>query len=432
MSKSDHLTVTVCILNWNGRAYLEACLNAVFAQSQSPERVILADNASTDDSVAFVREHYPQVEIRKNGGNLGFAAGNNAALRDLSTGMALLLNPDVVLSPDCLTVLSKAMAGDPAIGIAGCKLWYPDGITIQHGGGLITHPRAMPGHFGIREVDEGQCDEVRDVDYVIGAAMAIRRDVLQNIGLLDDGFFLFFEDTDLCARATEAGYRVTYLPAATGIHIESATAAKGSFTYLVRFHSGRWRYLLKHFAIGEIIDGALPEEAAWLERLGAEERRAAGLAYLITRRQLLEIWSAREREGAGAVSIEDRQTVGAGLATLQAAARQETQRPETIRRLTSSAVLWNDPPEMRLSFKTFVIRLLTLWDNIATRWHMRHYVARQIEFNQLAVEQIKRYEIESDEMLALLEEQIVGTIELQRRVQELQAQLSALRQESDR
>lgn len=429
MTDPTDLTTTIIILNWNGRPYLQACLDAVFGQERLPERIVLVDNASTDDSLVFVREYYPSVEVRESGGNIGFAAGNNIALSDLSTDIALLLNPDVLLSPDCLAVIVEAMAADPSIGIAGCKLWYPDGVTIQHGGGIVTHPRAMPGHFGLRELDEGQCDESRDVDYVIGAALAVRGEVLDRIGLLDEGFFLFFEDTDLCTRVARANYRVVYLPAATGIHIESVTVASGSFNYLVRFHISRWRYLLKHFAIEEILGPTFPEEADWLERLGLEERRAAGLAYLATRRQLFEILAARERDGASPFPVDAQPALETGLANLQAAARLNVHSPETIHHLTLAAALWQEPPVAKNSIRQYIAKLRTLWGNIATRWHMRYYVARQNEFNRLVVVRIKELELEPDQLLALLEEQIVITSEHQRRIQDLQARINELREE---
>ncbi len=157
--------------------------------------------------------------------------------------------------------------------------------------------------------------------YVIGAAAAVRRELLERIGLLDEGFFLYFEDADLCARAWRAGYRVVYCPAATGIHVESATAVKGSFAYLHRFHSGRWRYLLKHFSPGEIAGQSLSAEAAWLDGLGESERRAVSLAYLATLRQLPTIWAARERDGAEPPSAAEAVAIMAGLAALRDRAR---------------------------------------------------------------------------------------------------------------
>jgi len=177
------ITLSVIILNWNGRPYLEACLVSLEAQTFAPDRIILVDNGSSDGSVAFVRERFPQVIVRENGGNLGFAAGNNAALRDVTADVVVLLNPDVVLSPDALSALAEVMTADATIGIIGCKLWYPGGDLIQHAGGYITHPQALPRHYGIGERDEGQYEVARDVEYVIGAAAALRSSMIDRIGL---------------------------------------------------------------------------------------------------------------------------------------------------------------------------------------------------------------------------------------------------------
>ena len=136
-------TLAVIILNWNGRDYLEDCLAALMAQTRPAESITLVDNGSSDDSVAFVRARFPGVAIRENGGNVGFAAGNNAALRRLTADVAVLLNPDVILSPDCLAALVATLAADPTIGLAGGKLWYPDGASIQHAGCLLYTSRCV-------------------------------------------------------------------------------------------------------------------------------------------------------------------------------------------------------------------------------------------------------------------------------------------------
>ena len=421
------LTLSVIILNWNGRPYLEACLVAVEAQTVAPDRIILVDNGSSDGSVAFIRERFPQVIVRENGGNLGFAAGNNAALRDVTTGVVILLNPDVVLSPNTLAVLAEAMSADPTIGIIGCKLWYPGGELIQHAGGYVTHPQALPRHYGIGERDEGQYETARDVEYVIGAAAALRVAMLDRIGLMDEGFFLYFEDVDLCARARQAGYRVVYLPQATAIHIESATAVKGSFAYLQRFHAGRWRYLLKHFPAEEIAGPTLTAEADWLDRLAAAERRAVSLAYLMTMRHLPLIWVAREKEGAGSVSPDARAAVASGLASLRA---QATHFPaEQPARLSAAAELRERPFTSDVPvLGPLIARLRAAWNNVASRWYLGHLMIQQSEFNQLAVREIERYEIELHEQMVLLEEQVVQTAELQQQIEALEAGLTQLRQ----
>ena len=125
MNITNRPTVTVVILNWNGRSYLEACLSALMAQTYPIARVLLVDNDSSDDSVPFVRQAFPTVEVIANGGNVGFAAGNNVALRALmakaggpAADIALLLNPDVVLSPGYVAALAATLAADPTIAIA--------------------------------------------------------------------------------------------------------------------------------------------------------------------------------------------------------------------------------------------------------------------------------------------------------------------------
>ncbi len=417
---------TAIILNWNGRAYLESCLTALLAQEYPVERLVVVDNGSTDDSLTFLRQRFPAVPVLANGGNVGFAAGNNLALRDLTTDAALLLNPDVILSPGCLGALAGALATDPAVAIAGCKLWYPDGQTLQHGGGYITRPQAMPGHYGIGETDAGQHDAARDVDYVIGAAVAIRRTALAQIGPFDAGFFLYYEDADLCARARAAGYRVVYEPRATAVHVESAVAVRGSFSYFQRFHTGRWRYLLKHFSADELLAETVPAETAWLERIDASERRAVSLAYLATRHALAGI--RYSRDAADPLPTAAWEALAAALEQLGARARQRPEDAAALARLAEAAVVVERPFASHVPLLgPLIARFRTAWNNVASRWYVLHVVEQQNAFNQLAVRQLETYELELAEQLALLEEQVVEQEALRRRVAELAAQVAELR-----
>ena len=421
-----HLTFTAVILNWNGRAYLEACLAALLAQEYPIERVVLVDNGSTDDSVPFVRERFPTVTVLANGGNVGFAAGNNVALRELTTDCALLLNPDVVLSPGCVAALAATLAADPTIAIAGCKLWYPDGQTLQHAGGYITRPQAMPGHYGVGEPDVGQCDAQRDVEYVIGAAAAVRRSALERIGLFDEGYFLYYEDGDLCARARAAGYRVVYEPRATAVHVESAVAVRGSFSYFQRFHFGRWRYLLKQFSAAELLNETLPAEMEWLGRIDADERRAVALAYVATRHALPGIRHARG--AADPLPEETWAALDAALDALRERAREDAFDGAVLARLAAAATVVERPFASTVPLLgPLIARFRTAWNNVASRWYVHHVVEQQNTFNALAVRQLETYELELREQLALLEEQVVEQEELRRRVQELAAQVAALR-----
>lgn len=171
--------VTIIILTWNASRFLPACLKTLLTQDYPAFSLIIVDNDSTDDTVAVARSlqpptAFPAVQLIENRANLGFAGGNNVALRQIESPFVVLLNPDVELARNWLSELIAPMLSDPKIGVAGCKIYEPDGITLQHAGGYITRPQALSGHFGLGERDIGQHDEIRDAEYVMGAAMAIR------------------------------------------------------------------------------------------------------------------------------------------------------------------------------------------------------------------------------------------------------------------
>ena len=178
------MKASVIILTWNGLDYIAACLDAVLAQDYADFEIIVVDNASTDGTADFVAEHYPQVQLIRNERNLGFAAGNNIGMRAATGDVLALLNQDTEVRPGWLEALVE-MAVKPDVGIAGCKLLYPDG-TIQHAGGRIVDARGSARHIGRGEEDAGQYDAVQDVDFVTGAALALTRATLTRIGPLDE------------------------------------------------------------------------------------------------------------------------------------------------------------------------------------------------------------------------------------------------------
>lgn len=251
-------SVSLIVVNWNGSACIGDCLTSLLALDYPAFSVSVVDNASTDNSPDFVRERFPQVELIRSPHNLGYGGGANLALRACRADVAVVLNTDIIVPSDWLAQLIAPMVEDPNIGIAGCKLYYPEGRSIQHAGGYITAPQAWPGHYGLNAEDQGQHDTIRDVDYVIGAALAVRRSVLEQIGLFDEGYFLYYEDVDLCLRARRAGYRVVYIPAAWLTHLESATTVKGSTAYLEHFTRGRWRFILKNYDPTVILNESAP------------------------------------------------------------------------------------------------------------------------------------------------------------------------------
>lgn len=288
--------ISLYILTWNSCNFLQACLNTVFQQKYPHFSVTLLDNGSTDCTLELARKHFPHVLTVENRANLGFAAGNNVGLKLNRDPFVVLLNPDVELAPDCLSNLIEPMLADPTIGVAGCKVYEPGRVLLQHAGGYITYPQALSGHYGLNETDNGQHDQMRDADYVIGAAMAIRQDVIEAVGLLDEGYFLYYDDVDYCRRVRDAGYRVVYVPEAELVHMESSTTNKGSVFYYSHVHASRWRYMLKYYAARELLEDTVPSERAWLAERGHQERLGLQFAYTRAQRQLPYLWRKRIKQ----------------------------------------------------------------------------------------------------------------------------------------
>ena len=275
-------SVSLVVLNWNGRAQLERCLPSLEALDYPNYEIILVDNGSSDDSVAFVRERFPAIRIIENGENLGYPKGINVGLRAAEGEIIVPLNNDIVARPDFLRKLAAAMEADGQVGIAGCKIYFPDGRTLQHAGSTISYPLALTNHIGYGEVDRGQYDELREVDYVTGAAFAVKKEVLERIGYLEERFFLYFDDPDICLRAKKAGYKVIYVPDAVVIHYESSTNVVFSYFYYRHYHRSRMLFILKHYTAEQFVKDFFPAERERLRTVvqSSDELRALQRAYL--------------------------------------------------------------------------------------------------------------------------------------------------------
>ena len=218
--------LSVIIVNWNAAAYLPAALDALFAATAHLDvEVLLVDNASTDDSLALVRERYPQVAIIANESNRGFAAANNQGIRRARGRYILLLNPDTELPPQALTRFVSFMDAHPQVGAAGPRLQGPTG-KIQ--GGAAGHdpslsaifnfatflyrlfPHRFRGLWLTRSLYEGS--QPIDVDWVSGASMLLRREAIETAGLMNERYFMYSEDVELCRRMRAAGWRIACLP----------------------------------------------------------------------------------------------------------------------------------------------------------------------------------------------------------------------------
>lgn len=214
--------VAIIVLNWNRRADTMACLESLRALIYPDYEIVVVDNASSDGSAAAIRQQFPEVTLLENAANLGYAGGNNVGLRyalEQGADYAFLLNNDTVVDPGCLSALVAVAAADPAVGMAGPLIYYFDRPTvIWSAGGAIDWRRGTTRMIGLDEPDEGRWTEPRPVDFLTGCALLVKAETLRQIGLLDERFFAYYEDTEWGVRAVRAGYRLLLVPAAKVWH----------------------------------------------------------------------------------------------------------------------------------------------------------------------------------------------------------------------
>ena len=217
------------------------------------------DNASGDETAGVVRREFPEVRLVELEENVGFSAANNLVLRETSAEYVLVLNPDTRLCAGTLDTLLRLMDADPRIGIAGCRLLQEDGTPDHAARRSFPTPASALGHF-LRLGRSGRAPaaltayrapdvEEGPVDAVNGAFMLMRRAMLDEIGLFDEGYWMYMEDLDLCYRAARAGWITWYEPSVAAVHIKAGTSGHHRRLRLnYAFHYGMYRYYHTHLA----------------------------------------------------------------------------------------------------------------------------------------------------------------------------------------
>lgn len=197
--------VAVVIVSWNGCEHTLACLGAVLAGArEEPGIVVVVDNGSDDGSPGAVRARFPSVYVLETGRNLGFAAGNNVAfrlLKDDPPDYVWLLNNDARPDPGALRALVSLADADPGLGAVGSVLVGVDGAVEAWGSGSVSFRSGLPRHHRSPA-------EPGDIDYLVGASLLLRWSALAEVGFFDTRYFLYWEDTDLCFRLRNAGWRL--------------------------------------------------------------------------------------------------------------------------------------------------------------------------------------------------------------------------------
>jgi GT2 family glycosyltransferase len=253
--------LSVVIVNWNVRDLLRRCLESVLVHGDPGTEVIVVDNASTDGSVEMIRTEFPQVTLIANNDNLGFSGGNNQGIAAAHGRYVLLLNADTEVLGDAFSVLVQFMDAHSEVGLVGPQLLYPDGrvqSSRRHFPTLATlflestwleslaPPSLLNRYYVLDQPDAA----LLDVDWVVGAAMLIRREAIQQVGGLDKGFFMYSEELDWCRRIKAAGWRVVYQPAAQIIHHVGKSSEQAIPARHINFQRSKIRYAHKYHGHG--------------------------------------------------------------------------------------------------------------------------------------------------------------------------------------
>ena len=255
--------LSIVIVNWNVRDLLRHCLHSIFQlpSSNFQTEVIVVDSASSDGSVAMVEEEFPQVRLIANSENVGFTVGSNQGIAASRGRYVLLLNPDTEIVGDALATMVEYLDDQPQVGALGPQLLNPDG-SIQSSRrrfpSLATaflestilqqwfpHNRIARHYYMADQPD----DEVQEVDWVTGACLLTRREAIQNVGVLDEGFFMYSEELDWCRRAKERGWKVVYLPTARVIHHGGQSSEQVKSFQHIQFQRSKIRYFRKHHGL---------------------------------------------------------------------------------------------------------------------------------------------------------------------------------------
>ena len=256
------MKLSIIIVSWNVCELLEGCLRSIFSHPPSaPFEVIVVDNASLDDSVSMVHKKFPEVAVIENSGNPGFAAANNQGIKEARGEYMMLLNPDTLVHTDAFDIMIQELDAEPSVGACGPEILNPDG-SVQMGPGSLPTFRSLlysktifrktglfrKHYLELKKRDFDLNESERGfVNKLSGAAVMVRSEVFNQIGLLDESFFMYYEDTDLFYRTMQASWKPLYLPDAKITHIGGQSTRQFSVQKKLLLYQSLFIFLRKHF-----------------------------------------------------------------------------------------------------------------------------------------------------------------------------------------
>lgn len=245
------LKLSIVIICWNDRAVLEACLHSLYQDNSSTDfEVIISDNDSTDDSLSWLEENYPQARIVRNGANLGFSRGNNAGFAHVGESTyTLFLNPDTIFHPNNLDQWIPYADQHPEAGAFGCRVDNPDGTLQSSGYNFPTN--SIYFRMACRPTDI-RCLlplslDAREIDWQSGCCIMVRTKLFRELSGFDDRFFYHYEEVDLCLRIHQAGFKILFSPDIGITHLGGQSVGRSPTRFQIETYRSRYRYFYKHF-----------------------------------------------------------------------------------------------------------------------------------------------------------------------------------------
>lgn len=251
--------LTIIVVNWNTSDLLVQCLHSIFDDRTSQEaltiEVVVVDNASTDGTVAIVRDQFPQVTLVVNQENVGFAQANNQALANCRSPYVLLLNPDTEVLDGALLALVDFLEANPGAGAAGARILNPDSSlqsssypapTLSRELWYLLHLDLL-WPYAVYTMEAWEDDRPQTVDVLLGACLMVRRHALEESGLLDERFFMYSEEVDLCYRLGKAGWELYWVPQAEVIHYGGQSTQQVAGEMFLQLYRSKVMFFRKHY-----------------------------------------------------------------------------------------------------------------------------------------------------------------------------------------
>ncbi|MFN7974461.1 MAG: glycosyltransferase family 2 protein [Acidobacteriota bacterium] len=261
--RNDVVDLSIIIVNFNSCDYLRSCLASIREHTQETRyETFVVDNASADESCEMVRREFPWAKLIENENNVGFSRANNQAIRQSRGEFVLLLNNDTLVLPRAIDVMVSELRGKPAVGVVGCTLRNQDmSVQISFGKMINMHnelilklisDRYRSGNRLVKRYLEHRSRREHYPDWVSGACLLARADALRAVDLMDENFFMYTEEVDLCHRIRQLGYLVLYTPAAEIIHFGGRSTETNLKKTIIEYRKSQLYFYKKHYGTGRM------------------------------------------------------------------------------------------------------------------------------------------------------------------------------------